>query len=123
MAPRSMLLREAKVTADQLTTGHSQKEFLSTLTTALRWPLSYPTGRRRTPFWTQPPTLSTRQSKNYLSRPRIRVMKQPLAFLSRSLLITINSATWYSVMPPHRATLCRHPLQRYAAVDLIEGRS
>jgi hypothetical protein len=39
------------------------------------------------------------------------------------MLITINSATWYSVMPPHRATLFRHPLQRYAAVDLIEGRS
>ena len=38
-------------------------------------------------------------------------------------LLRVNSATWYSVMPPHRATLCRHPLQRYAAVDLIEGRS
>jgi hypothetical protein len=36
------------------------------------------------------------------------------------MLITINSATWYSVMQPHRATLRRHPLQRYAAVDLIE---
>jgi hypothetical protein len=31
------------------------------------------------------------------------------------VLITINSATWYGVMPPH--------VQRYAAVDLIEGRS
>jgi hypothetical protein len=31
------------------------------------------------------------------------------------MLITINSATWYSVMP--------HIVQRYAAVDLVEGRS
>jgi hypothetical protein len=28
------------------------------------------------------------------------------------MLITINSATWYSVMPPHRATLCRRRFDR-----------
>jgi hypothetical protein len=56
---------------------------------------------------------------------RVRLANPALIFVHSLalLLITINSATWYSVMPPHRATLCRHPLQRSAAVDLIEGRS